>query len=1175
VGNWTTVSDWGGMGWSAPADTGGAGIKDYAYYWGADANGTGTAYTTAASYDPPNITGTSNAIYYLRVAARDNALNLGPWKTLYTYRYDAVAPAAPATDPADVWSKTDNPGALSWAAVVDNAGGSGTAGYNYYWGMDETGAPSIWTTGTSYSPGAVNREGSYYLRVQTRDVAGNTSAVKTVRKWSFDKTAPGISTTNTVENWTSENNRAVFGWTPAPDGEGSGIAGYNTRWLYGSTLKASGYSNTNSYDPPECGSGDGLYYLQAQAVDNVGLTGPWTTVLTYQYDGSRPGQTSSAATQNWTNDNDVPETAWLEVADGNGSGVAGYHVYWGLSPTGTDLAYQTDRTYDPVSPNVDGVYYLRVQAVDGVGLTGNWTTVLTYKYDRSKPGISATSIIEGWTSVNSRSVLTWDEAPDDGSGIAGYYMYRGTDPDGESADFLTKRQYDSPPLSGDDRYFFRVQALDNAGNTGNWTTVYSYLYDTTAPDISPTDVTEGWTSINNRSLFSWTDAPDNLSGIAGYYCYWGREPRGISADYVTTAAYDPPLVTSNGVYYLNVQAVDMSGNLGGWTTVLTYRYDGVTPDGSAVISGGKTETRSKVIALFSVASDIGSSVTSMNIGETDALNVWLPFATQYNYELKDTTTGNKTLTIWFADAAGNISAPSVVTINYIGFAGADRAIIVNDDSGYINTINTTLIIDVDTGASEMRLSDDATLSPWLSPASVLPWTFSAGDGEKTVYVEYRDAADYVWGTGVYSGTVTLDTIPPSQGRITINNGDGSVDSTLVELAIAASGEPYTLKLWNVLDAEPADNQYIDYTNALDWTLKFLDGLQTVNIRFRDFAGNASEIYSDSIYVDLASGGYSFVFNESDGDNDIASSDFKIRWTDSYRPDPLAEIELSYHEVGGASGVISSNILVTDLVNGLLWDCRGLATGVYYLKAQVSGNRGFFEVTSNYPILVFHDNSLPADPPTVLAVEPLTVITGNTGVTISWQTGAGDAAVSVYYIKRAATTGLDERNVSDRVSLQSRSELNLLTANVTGNSFFWPAADLPSGNYYIYVETGNDYYIHGDFANGYIHVLGHTSGSGGTGEKIWSFPNPFSPANGQEAHIAYQVERDGWTKAYVYDIRGRQVWQGENYAYAGRDNIVNWDGRDGRGRLASNGLYILILTNDKNKIIAKGRLALHD
>jgi hypothetical protein len=121
------------------------------------------------------------------------------------------------------------------------------------------------------------------------------------------------------------------------------------------------------------------------------------------------------------------------------------------------------------------------------------------------------------------------------------------------------------------------------------------------------------------------------------------------------------------------------------------------------------------------------------------------------------------------------------------------------------------------------------------------------------------------------------------------------------------------------------------------------------------------------------------------------------------------------------------------------------------------------------------------------------------------------------------------------------------------------------------------------ADGVVYAIGafsvakpqRVSGSGGTGEKVWSYPNPFSPDNGQEAHIAYKADKDGWTKVYVYDARGRRVWQTESFARAGEDNIVLWDGRNNRGQLVANGLYMLIITDAKGRIIAKGRLALYD
>jgi hypothetical protein len=72
-----------------------------------------------------------------------------------------------------------------------------------------------------------------------------------------------------------------------------------------------------------------------------------------------------------------------------------------------------------------------------------------------------------------------------------------------------------------------------------------------------------------------------------------------------------------------------------------------------------------------------------------------------------------------------------------------------------------------------------------------------------------------------------------------------------------------------------------------------------------------------------------------------------------------------------------------------------------------------------------------------------------------------------------------------------------------------------------------------------------------------------------------VEEDGRTKVYIYNLRGKRVWQAENYARVNAENIVFWDGRTTSGRLASNGMYLLIVTDEKNKIISKGRLALYD
>jgi hypothetical protein len=104
---------------------------------------------------------------------------------------------------------------------------------------------------------------------------------------------------------------------------------------------------------------------------------------------------------------------------------------------------------------------------------------------------------------------------------------------------------------------------------------------------------------------------------------------------------------------------------------------------------------------------------------------------------------------------------------------------------------------------------------------------------------------------------------------------------------------------------------------------------------------------------------------------------------------------------------------------------------------------------------------------------------------------------------------------------------------------------------------------------------YQTGNGGTNETIWSFPNPFSPVNGDRARIAYTVKEDGPVKVFIYNLRGVKVWQQENMAYADRENQIVWDGSNWRGRAAANGTYIMILLDENKKVLAKGRLLLLD
>ncbi|KKQ15620.1 MAG: Fibronectin type III domain protein [Candidatus Moranbacteria bacterium GW2011_GWE1_36_7] len=104
-----------------------------------------------------------------------------------------------------------------------------------------------------------------------------------------------------------------------------------------------------------------------------------------------------------------------------------------------------------------------------------------------------------------------------GSGIAGYYVYFGTDQNGEPLDFQTSNSFQAGTLAVGQTYYLRILAQDNAGMIPPTAfTAFTYKFDNMAP-INPSDISvtpTGYTASDNFA-FLWTpDASDSFSGIS-------------------------------------------------------------------------------------------------------------------------------------------------------------------------------------------------------------------------------------------------------------------------------------------------------------------------------------------------------------------------------------------------------------------------------------------------------------------------------------------------------------------------------------------------------------------------------------------------------------------------------------------------------------------------------------
>ena len=91
-------------------------------------------------------------------------------------------------------------------------------------------------------------------------------------------------------------------------------------------------------------------------------------------------------------------------------------------------------------------------------------------------------------------------------------------------------------------------------------------------------------------------------------------------------------------------------------------------------------------------------------------------------------------------------------------------VLINNDDSYTVSTSVTLALsaadDDPVGVTQMRVSNtaDFTGAGWQSFAASLAWTLTDGDGPKTVYAAFRDAAGNP--SEVSSDSIALDTTLP-------------------------------------------------------------------------------------------------------------------------------------------------------------------------------------------------------------------------------------------------------------------------------------------------------------------------------------------------------------------------------------------------------------------------------
>lgn len=235
-----------------------------------------------------------------------------------------------------------------------------------------------------------------------------------------------------------------------------------------------------------------------------------------------------------------------------------------------------------------------------------------------------------------------------------------------------------------------------------------------------------------------------------------------------------------------------------------------------------------------------------------------------------------------------ISLFSLILLSSVLFIRNAQAFIIfgtiniNNNEEYTNQLDVTLTLYAtsDMGpVEEMMIANDSSFynAVWESYATEKSWELYQGEGEKEVFVKYRNASGE---SDTYSDTIILDQSAPT-GRVIINSEATYTKETSVSLSIEASDNFSLSQMMVSNDSTFPGASWETYATSKAWTVPSSDGVKTVYVKFIDNAQNVSEVFSDSIILDTQKPTGPIIINSGDAYANNPLVNLTLLATDNY------------------------------------------------------------------------------------------------------------------------------------------------------------------------------------------------------------------------------------------------------------------------------------------------------
>ena len=341
---------------------------------------------------------------------------------------------------------------------------------------------------------------------------------------------------------------------------------------------------------------------------------------------------------------------------------------------------------------------------------------------------------------------------------------------------------------------------------------------------------------------------DSGSGCGStYYTINGTVPT------ISSPIYSGAIAIS-GNTTLKFFSVDNAGNSESVKTETYVISTDTTPPTTTVWPAGGTYSSERTVTLSCSDSVSGCGSTYYTTDGT------VPTISSPIYSSAIVISGNTTLMFFSVDNAGNSESVNI-EIYVIDATAPTGSIVIENAASF--TKSTTVILTLsatdDSGiVASMRFIStdglDLKWSDWEAYGTSKEWTLMTGDGEKIVYVQYRDGEGRE--SGSYKDTILLDTAAPSVTITGPANGSSPTEilsikgtaSDAVSVVVAVEIQVTDGLLYLTQDQRfsstpawltvSATDQWTHSTNDVDWKA---DYEYTVFARATDAAGNVSTV----------------------------------------------------------------------------------------------------------------------------------------------------------------------------------------------------------------------------------------------------------------------------------------------------------------------------------------------